>query len=166
MLRLPKGMTLEQFFARQKKRREATKDKRKFLNRDKPRKIRYSQTMLRGILDDLFALWIKRRDTAKHGRLCRICGKRPGTVAYHLVPKCTINYLARWHDENAVLACAPCNNGERWHRKLYNDKARELFGGELMDRMEKLGRGPSNWGIGEMQDRVAELRKALARREP
>ncbi len=162
MLRIPKGMTIQKYFERQRNKREAAKEKRKFLNREKPRKIQYSKTMLRDQLDALFNLWVKVRDKLKFGPNCRICCTRPGTVAYHLVPKCTTNWRVRWADENAVLGCAPCNEGERWHRQRYREKHVRLFGEGLIERIEKRGRGPDPMSIAELLELKSELRKKLA----
>lgn len=162
MLRLPKGMSINQYFERQKKRREASKAKRKFLDRDKPRTIKYSKTMLRGILDDVFSVWIKVRDKRRFNGICSICNRRPIEVCYHFVPKCTGNFLVRWLDDNSCGACNSCNNGERWHRQRYREIHIKMVGLEERERIEKLGRGPSNMDIGDMLDLLASIRKKIA----
>lgn len=90
---------------------------------------------LKAKLTELWGVYVKMRDKTKHGPLCRICGRRPGAVAYHLVPKQRGNAV-RWLLENGVLACSPCNYAEHMNRSLYRDKHVALFGKEFIESIE------------------------------
>lgn len=87
-------------------------------------------------LDVLWALAVKKRDRRLYGPNCRVCGWRPGTTAFHLVPK-QRGFAIRWELENGVLSCAPCNGSEFWNRSLYQDvRLPAIFGKEFMDRLK------------------------------
>ena len=69
--------------------------------------------------------------------MCRICFKRPGNVAYHLIPK-QRGHGVRWLVENGVLACSQCNFGEMINRASYRDKHIFLFGKDRVEGIEKV----------------------------
>lgn len=90
------------------------------------------------ILDYLWSFAVKLRDK-KVSPICRICGQRPGTVAYHIVTK-QRGHSIRWMLTNGVLACAPCNLGEMMNRALYRDKHIALFGAGIVEGIEAIAR--------------------------
>jgi 5-methylcytosine-specific restriction endonuclease McrA len=111
-------------------------------------------------LDDLWGEVVKLRDKKK-SPLCRICSLRPGTTAYHIIPK---NYgrATRWALENGVLSCSGCNMAEMMNRLGYLDKHKQLFGTKFVEDMmqrARIGRGfsPDRWVIFAMLSQ--ELKK-------
>jgi len=81
--------------------------------------------------------FIKLRDKYRHGPMCRICGKREGNVAYHLIPQ-QRGDATKFLKENMVLACRGCNYGEYKNRSLYRDKHILIFGKEHIENLERI----------------------------
>lgn len=96
--------------------------------------IRHTRRELRAKLDGLWSLLVKARDGMK-SQVCRVCGRSPGEVAYHIVPK-QRGDAVRWLPENGVLACAACNMGEMLNRSLYRERHKRLFGAGLVEWLE------------------------------
>lgn len=133
-------MTVREYFARAKTRKAARVAKAATLWAPKaPRKPRWSPgKRLEKQLDDLCALYVKMRDRVLGAGLCRICGRSPIAVAYHILQR---GYRSiRWDLENVVGACSGCN----WWEKKTRDqnpaavRARhvEVFGEERIARLE------------------------------
>lgn len=116
---------------RSRKARRSAKHKIVFAGRptQTPRKVLESKC------DTLWSLCIKLRDRKNHGPMCRICGYREGTVAYHIIPR-QHGKAVRWDIENGVLACSPCNFGEMVNRALFRDKHIRLFGEGVIKGLE------------------------------
>lgn len=104
--------------------------------------------IMRAKLDGLWAFLIKLRDRLRFGGLCRICGRRPIAVAYHLVPRG--DDATRWDPENGVGACAPCNRGEQMNRHRYRAKHVQLFGAEKIERLEAKARTIANFSMTDL----------------
>src|SRR3990167_3214785 len=90
---------------------------------------------LRAVLDNLVCLYAKMRDK-RNSPMCRICGKKPYKVGYHLVPK-KKGDAVRWDPANLVAACTQCNYGESMNREIYRDKHIALFGDAFLAIEEK-----------------------------
>ncbi len=77
-------------------------------------------------------------DRKLRGPFCRIHGEPClGTIAYHLVPQ-QRGDATRLLPENVVWACQGANYGEFRNRSLYRQKHVDLFGAELIERLEEI----------------------------
>lgn len=128
--------TLKEFVSQQMDAKE-----RRLKRRAKARSLwgAVSQTRVRAQLWEVFALFIKLRDKRINRGLCRICGKRPIEVAYHLVPQ-QRGDATRYREDNVVGACCGCNYGEVRNRSLYREKHIDLFTRDHIERLEKIAR--------------------------
>ncbi len=81
------------------------------------------------------------RDRKVNGPFCRIHGEPCfGTLAYHLVPQQRGDATRLLH-ENVVWACLGANWGEKTNRSLYRQKHVDIFGAELIERLEEIAGG-------------------------
>jgi hypothetical protein len=81
--------------------------------------------------------YVQARDKRNGNGNCMICGWRPITLAYHIIPAQT-GAVAKWdYESNIVGGCLPCNTGEHYHRLKYYKKHLELFGEETINALEK-----------------------------
>lgn len=93
-----------------------------------------TKTAIKKKLWTLVSLYVRMRDNYLYGK-CRICGIRPIQCAYHLIPS-NDGAATRYDPEAIVGGCDPCNYGERMHRFKYRLKHIEIFGAELIARLE------------------------------
>lgn len=110
-------------------------------------------------MDGVWSLIVRRRHIAlspeSSKKLCRICGKRPIEVGYHIVPK-QMGYGVRWLIENGCAACSPCNWGEHKNRALYRKKHIRIFGRERVEAIEERG-GPTKLSMANLREVLAWL---------
>jgi 5-methylcytosine-specific restriction endonuclease McrA len=114
---------------------------------------------LRGRLDALWALVVKKRDRRLWPN-CRICGGRPIEVAYHIVPRG--DDATRWALDNGVGACAPCNRGEQLNRSRYRAKHVRLFGEAKMRDLEARARQTVKYSQADLQQMHDDLKALLS----
>lgn len=133
--------------------------KRKELFAGKPRAVGKAAKNKRN--DDLWSEGVKTRDRYVYGIGCRIIGAAGctgiGMVAYHIVPKVR-GKATRWDLDNGVLACAPCNAGEHYHRDLYRHKHCLLFGEDFVKRLEEKARAGADFSSRDLDDIALGLR--------
>lgn len=111
---------------------------------------------IRAQLDALWSLAVRLRDRRAHGPLCRLGCGRIAVLGYHLVPKQRGDSI-RWLLENGVAACSNCNGAELLNRSLYREKHVQIFGRDLIERLEEIAREKVQF---KMPDLVA-LRETL-----
>jgi hypothetical protein len=116
-------------------------------------------------LDRLWSEVVMFRDRLK-SVWCRICHRRKGVLAYHIVPK-QMGHAIRWLLENGVLGCVECNGGEVSNRTLYRMKHCKMFGEEFVKRLENqavAGQGHpiDRWAVKLILERELERLKEAA----
>ncbi len=127
----------------------------------RPRKQKTERQRIRARLDHLWSLVVRKRDAKKTGGLCRICGVRPGTCAYHIIPKQRGDML-RWDLRNGCLACGPCNYAEMINRSLYQDDHHpRIFGAALIDELKTLAKVMVHFSMPDLKQKEIELKKEL-----
>lgn len=99
-------------------------------------------------------------DKKRNGSLCRICQKRMGILAYHLVPQ-QRGDAARFIEANVVWACGPCNFGEMMNRSLYREKHIIIFGKERIERLEEIARTMRKYELAELLELRREIREKI-----
>jgi len=87
-------------------------------------------------------------DSLKNGPMCRICGKAPGVLGYHIIPQVS-GYAVRFEPDNVVWACVSCNGREYYMRLRgrgheMHELHKEIFGAERVDDLWRRSRETSN----------------------
>lgn len=141
------------------KRKAKRRAKRKELTKDMPYLV-WGRKQLRVKLDNLWSFLIRLRDRIKHGPMCRICGNREGSVAYHIVPK-QRGDAVRWRLDNGVLACSACNYAEQMNRSLYRDKHVKLFGKSHVEKIEAAARKGQQFTTAELAFMADDFRTQI-----
>ena len=137
--------------------------------RKKARKVRFGfgpsrkspRQLLIKALDDLFSFFIRLRDKKYSGNICRICGKRPIEVCYHILPKVSTGHVLRWDPDNAVGSCSPCNGAEYWHRLKYADKHIELFGRKFYNALKARARKKVKYSMADLREIKLEIQRKI-----
>lgn len=105
-------------------------------------------------------------DRNKNGNACRLgreCPTKtphPGFLAYHLVPAMRGD-STRFIEENVVWACSEANYGEVMNRSLYRQKHVDLFGKDLIERLEATAREMRQYKMSELLELRASLKSQL-----
>jgi hypothetical protein len=157
-------MSLRDYAARAAARREARRQRglQLGLRRPAPEKAAAAPSRAHWIyrLDALWAFAVKLRAKLQHGNVCQVCGRRPVTVAYHIVPRG--DYATRWLLDNGVGACAPCNRGEQLNRSRYQRKHVQLFGAALVERLEQLAATTTHFSVADLRAVAEDLQSFIA----
>ena len=134
----------------------------------KKRKKKSLFVRLRDALDKEAQAYARERDAALGCRIRKAekCTGR-SELGYHLIPRG--KWPVRWNLDfqgvgNIVGACAPCNQGENWHRMTYADHHREIFGAEFYAALWAKAHEQVKYtstGMAAMLENIRGLRKDL-----
>jgi len=99
----------------------------------------------KGLLDRLFSIYIRLRDTDENGQgYCITCGERFGyrqLSCGHFVKR--RHDILRWDTKNAYAQCFPCNIKD--DDKLYRERLIQLKGERLVDELDQLKNQTAKW---------------------
>ena len=123
-----------------------------------------SKTVVKKALWDMVSLYVRLRDKALYGPMCRICGRRPIQCAYHLVPS-NDGADTRYDPANIVGACSSCNFAEYHHRYSFQFKHEKLFGLELMDALREKSKAVVQYSRTDLLLLKAEFKRKIENRE-
>lgn len=154
--------TLKEHFAHRKAKKAKRLSNRRFIAKTSGKVLAPTRTTLRAQLDHLWGLIVIRRDRAAFGHLCRICKVQPATLGYHIVPKQRGDSV-RWLLENGCAARFACNGAEVMNRSLYRDKHVQIFGRELVERIEARARARIKLSTADLREMRDEFKLRLER---
>lgn len=165
-------MRLEKAAARKKKRRVNAR----FIADTGGKPIKIDRVTVRAQLDHLYSLVIRRRDRKARDGYCLVCCVKrdlgfsvalpnPISNCYHILPRGDDS--VRWHPENAVGSCWPCNAGEKWARGKDSSRAKYraihagLIGLDRLTELEALAKTRANFTTAELVAKRDELKSVL-----
>lgn len=134
-------------------------------------------SVLRGQINDLWSIIIRRRDNRLYDGWCRIClikyeviGREYGKIrrieqGYHIVPRG--DDAVRWLLINGVGSCGPCNYGEKMSREressrmAYREIHVALIGEPALKEIERLANTTIHFAHTDLLDKREEFRRRI-----
>lgn len=148
--------SFEEFLA---KRAEAKARKAK--RAEKRKELKIGDSTPKGVMKSRIVRILGLLDAKINGKACRIHGAPcAGEVAYHLIPQ-QRGDAARFIRENVVWACRRANFGERMNRSLYRERHIQIFGRELIERLEEKAKEIVQISRAELREIFDRLKEEL-----